>query len=298
MKNKRLLNKMIILVLLICLSTVFIACSNNQNTDLSATNISVEDVTLAPLVESSSAAAEASLNADNTNSVGPMAFYPNSNEYMMALAGTNSFTFYFKNSNIVLGEGKIGVYDADTGVVYTTVSATDTDRCKVYDELDEAGEELTSWQDGTMIEVYFPKTFEKGKSYYILMDEGVFMLGSIKSKAVTDASLIAFGTKDYGISADIKSIYKSGETVTFTIYVDGTACTRANIKEYDTNYITLSSAGFTEDSTVTLTLLKDGNPSFTISFLKDGVEVDSLSLTLSVGDVTADSAASSSSSAD
>ncbi|WP_026653354.1 hypothetical protein [Butyrivibrio proteoclasticus] len=294
------MKKKLLSVILISAAVVMslTACGKKSN----ATDTASEDVSLAPLVETLPQLSEATPEVEN-NSVGLMAFYPNSNENMYALAGTNAITFYFENKGIQLGDGKIGVYEAETNNIYSTVDVADASSF-VIGEMDGVGTSLTGWESGTKIDVYFSKIFETGKNYYVLMDEGVFALGSVSSAPVTNASLITFSVKNYGVDItglDLNKTYKVGDTVTLSVLVDGDGATMFALKEYDQTFITATPDSATTSSAVSLTFDKPGTPSVTIAFFKGGKQVDSVTFSFPVADengVVASSDANSSASED
>ncbi|AOZ97847.1 hypothetical protein [Butyrivibrio hungatei] len=293
------MKKKLVSVILISAAMVLslTACGKKNTTD----NANA-DMSLAPLVETLPQLTEASPEVES-NSVGLMAFYPNSNENMYALAGTNAVTFYFENKGIQLGDGKIGVYEAETNNIYSTVDVADTSSF-VIDEMDSVGTSLTGWESGTKIDVYFSKIFETGKSYYVLMDEGVFSLGSVSSAPVTNASLITFSVKNYGVDitgVNLKKTYKVGDTVALNVLVDSEGASMYALKEYDQTFITATPDSATTSSAVSLTFEKPGTPSVTIAFFKGGKQVDSVTFSFPVADengVVASSDANSSASED
>lgn len=228
------------------------------------------------------------------NSVGLMAFYPNDNENMYALYGTNAVTFYFENKGVTRGEGKIGVYEADSNAIYTSVDVTDSGAL-VIGEMDSVGTSLTGWQNGTKIDVYFSKLFEIGKSYYVLIDEGVFRLGSVTSAPVTNSSLINFSVKNYGVDLtglNLNKTYSVGDSISFNVLIDSEYATMYALKEYDSAFIQADPQNSTLSTPVTITFLKPGDPSFSVGFYKSGKVVDSMSFTFHVEgeDAAADSA--------
>ena len=244
-----------------------------------------EEVVLQPMVEVLPEATEVAPVAED-NSVGLMAFYPNNNENMFALAGTNTFTVYFQNKRVKVGSGKIGVYDASSNAIYTSVEASNTERFEI-GVMDDIGKALTGWSEGTKIDIYFDKIFLTGANYYVLIDEGFFTLGSINSGAVTNSSLITFSVKEYGVDmtgVSFNKTYKVGDFVSFMALVDGQDATMYALKEYDSAFIEASPINGTADTQVTLKFLQAGSPSFTVAFYKSGKMVDSITFTFTVED--------------
>lgn len=245
----------------------------------------MEITTLQPMTEVLPQATEVAPEPED-NSVGLMAFYPNNNEAMFALAGTNTFTVYFQNKRVKVGTGKIGIYDSSSNAIYSSVDASDTERFEV-GAMDEIGTALTGWEDGTKIDIYFDKIFLTGASYYVLMDEGFFTLGAINSGAVTNSSLITFSVKEYGVDmsgVNLSNTYKVGDVISFTALVDGTDATMYALKEYDTAFIEATPINGTTDTNVALKFLQAGSPSITVSFYKAGKAVDSITFTFNVVD--------------
>lgn len=258
-------------------AAIVVGCGQNQSTKKQ------DESAVQPMQEVLAPAKEV-IPENESNSVGLMAFYPNNTEEMFALAGTNTFTLYFQNKQIEPGEGKIGVYNAQSNAIYTSVEATDKDKFDV-EVMDDIGKSLTGWEDGTKIDIYFDKVFMPGTSYYILMDEGAFNLGEVKSEAITNSSLITFSTKNYGVDmagVNFDKNYNVGDSVSFTVLVDGEDSTMYALKAYDTSFIEASPINGSSDTDLALKFLKKGNPSITISFYKSGKTVDSITFTFNV----------------
>ena len=252
---------------------------------------SQDEIVLQPMVEKLTPATEVAPVAEE-NSVGLMAFYPNNNENMYALAGTNTFTVYFQNKRVKVGSGKIGIYDASSNAIYTSVNAEDTN-CFDIGVMDETGTALTGWTEGTKIDIYFSKIFLTGGSYYVLIDEGFFTLGAIKSGAVTNSSLITFKVKEYGVDmtgVNLDRVYDVGNVITFSALVDGQDATMYALKEYDQNFIEPTPINGTTDTPISIKFLQPGNPSITVAFYKSGKMVDSITFTFNVAGEPAEAA--------
>lgn len=276
-------------IILIVSALVLTACGKKQEEESS------EEIILQPMTEVITPPTEVQPEAEQ-NSVGLMAFYPNDNENMFALYGTNAVTFYFENKNVMRGDAKIGVYEADTNAIYASVDASDTSSYEV-GEMDSVGTSLTGWTQGTKIDVYFPKLFELGKSYYVLIDEGAFKLGGVSSAPVTNASLINFTVKDYGIDLtgiNLDKVYNVGDSINFNVIIDSVNATMYALKEYDAAFIEATPSNSTQSTPVSITFLKPGEPSFSVGFYKSGKVVDSMSFTFHVqGDVDTSAEATS-----
>lgn len=278
------MRKSLFAILVACIMLITCSCGKGTSSDSAGASISLE-----PLKEKPLSAATESLPADNTsNSVGLMAFYPNADKNMSALVGTNTFTVYFENKGVAVGIGKLGVYDANSNAIYSSVSAEDTSKYEI-SEMDSIGTALTGWDTGTKIDIYFDKTFEKDHDYYVLIDEGFFELGKVPSGAVSNASLITFSAKPYGVdlsSIDFEKNYSVGDTVQLQVFVDGEEASLFAFSEYDSNFIEPTPDTTTEDSIASIKFTKEGKPSISISFFKDGHRVDSISLTFNVNEET------------
>ncbi len=284
------MKKKICMVLILSLILMVCACGKNKDNTSGQGDgeLSAPAEGLPQLTEAKVEPAE--------NSVGLMAFYPNDNKNMYALAGTNCVTFYFENKDIKLGTGKIGIYESENNSIYSSVDVADTTNYHI-DAMDSVGTSITGWSSGTKIDIYFSKVFEKGKSYYILMDEGVFKLGNIDSAAVADKTLIQFSTKNYGIDASMTNLnndFGVGKKTTIRVFVDGEDATMYALKGYDENFILPSQVSSSMDDTLTLTFMQDGKPSITIAFFKGGKEVDSITFTFNVVGLVDEPAESSS----
>lgn len=279
----------ILILILLCLTIT--SCGNKNASDQGTSAGNQTPVELAPMTEKITPASEAKPTSDE-NSVGLMAFYPNSsNENMYALAGTNTLTFYFQRKRVKLGSGYLYLYDAIYDENYDTVSASDSAAFNIKD-IDEIGKTMTGWNEGTMIDVYFDKPFLAGGKYYVLIDEGFFMLGAFRSRAVdvSKRELITFGVKNYGIDAasvNLNRDYHIGDTINMNVIVDGEQSTICALKEYDTNFLSASPINITADGTSDATTLsisfkQAGTPSITLEFCKAGKTVDTISFNFNV----------------
>ncbi len=268
-----------VILTFLLLSVCIVGCGKKEQSDSAATEISLEPLKEAKLTSPTEVAAEGS-----ENSVGLMAFYPNNNENMYALAGTNTFTVYFESRDVKVGTGKIGIYDKATNVLYTSRDAGDRQSIEI-GTMDEIGTALTGWTSGTKIDIYFDKVFVPDTSYYVLIDGGFFTLGTVLSGAVTNASLITFGTKPYGVDAtriNFNNTYSVGDSVALDILCDGQQATMFALKEYDTAFLNVAPVNGTESTTSLIHFLQGGTPSITVAFYNSGHEVDSVSFTFNV----------------
>ncbi len=272
--------KKIIPVLIIML--VLTGCGAKEETAKKQGN----EVDLQPINEVMAGPSEAVPTESDENTVGLMAFYPNNNENMYALAGTNTMTFYFQNKGITLGSGKIGIYQKDGNTIYASVEASDPSKFEI-GELDEIGTSLTSWTEGTKIDAYFDHVFLPGQEYYVLMDEGCFELGTVHSNAVTNASLINFGVKKYGVDlshVDLSKTYSIGDAISFDVKVDGVGASMFAFREYQEAAVTPYPVNSTSSTTASISFIKDGAQDITIGFYNSGKQVDSLTLHFNVVD--------------
>ena len=261
----------------VLLATTLIGCGKKKEVE------EQPEVVLEPLKEVVTPATEV-VPESEPNSVGLMAFYPNNNENMYALAGTNTFTVYFQNKRVKVGTGKLGIYDAESNAIYASVNAEDTN-CFEIGTMDSIGTSLTGWEDGTKIDIYMSKVFLPGGSYYVLIDEGFFTLGSISSGAVTNASLITFNAKPYGVDLTgtyMNKVYDVGDETSFQVLVDGQEATMYAVKEYDQSFIEATPINGSEDTTLRLKFLRPGTPSIKVAFFKSGKIVDSITFTFDV----------------
>lgn len=284
------MKRLLSIILLLALSvSVFAGCGKKEPEETQP------EVVLEPLTEKVTPATEV-VPESEPNSVGLMAFYPNNNENMYALAGTNTFTVYFQNKRVKVGTGKLGIYDADSNAIYTSVNAEDLN-CFEIGTMDAVGKSLTGWEDGTKIDIFFSKVFLPGMNYYVLIDEGFFTLGSIKSGAVTNASLITFNAKQYGvdlIGTYMNRVFDVGDEVSFDVLVDGQGATMYAVKEYDQSFIEASPINGSTDTTLKLKFLQPGTPSIKVAFFNSGKVVDSITFIFDVaGDVVESSDSSS-----
>ena len=273
------------------------ACGKNKDLESSSYD------SLEPLIEDKSAILETSSGSENMTesapgTVGLVTMYPNTQ--MDAIIGGNSLTFYFQNNGIMHNNGNIGLYDAATNEIIAFVNSSDKEHC-IINPIDEAGKNLTGWENGTMATLYFTDSnssveycFEKGKSYYVLMDEGCFKLDSIPSAAVTNVSSFSFKCAQYGLSGSLVQHYKVGDIISFNVLVDGNSAVLASIKDYDSNLLTVNASdangtacdisALKDTSTINISFLKDAVPSITVCFYNSsGKEIDSVTLNFAVG---------------
>lgn len=277
------MKKLVTVSLILILVLAVMSCGQKTTTNDSASS----DMSLAPLTEVKleNATEVTPEDSNANNSIGLMAFYPNDNENMYALAGTNTMTFYFESKRVNLGTGKIGIYEQASNAIYATRNAEDKDFFDIA-TMDEIGTALTGWEEGTKIDVYFDKVFLPGTSYFVLIDEGFFTLGTIKSGAVTNASLIKFSVKQYGIDVstlDLNRNYNVDDIIALNVLCDGANASMFAFKEYDTAFLEVSPLNGTEDTTASIRFLQEGQPSFTVAFYNSGHEIDSISFTFNVG---------------
>lgn len=274
------MKKIISLSLIVMLLSLSLSACGKKNEEKAAG----DEIVLQPTTEVVTPASEVVPESSDGNSVGLMAFYPNNNENMFALAGTNCFTVYFENKRVKVGSGKIGIYEATSNSVYATVNAEDTNSYVVSD-IDMIGTALTGWGEGTKVDIYFSKIFLPGESYYVLIDEGFFTLGSIKSAAVTNSSLITFEAKQYGVDltgVSLTKTYNVNDAISFQVLVDGNDATMYALKEYDAAFIEATPINGTTDTPLSLKFLQAGTPSITVAFYNSGKVVDSITFTFDV----------------
>lgn len=285
------MKKYVSISLILIMTLLLVACGGEKASDSASTEISLQ-----PMEEVLKAPTEVKPNDSTSNSVGLMAFYPNNDPNMYALAGTNTLTLYFENKNIALGDGKIGIYKKSDSSIYTSVSTVDKAKFDV-GAMDSVGTSLTGWTSGTKIDVYFDKVFLVGEQYYVLMDEGCFKLGQVLSAAVTNSNLINFGVKNYGIDVSHLGLDKEhnvGDVVSFDIMVDGAQASMFAFKEFDETFLTPAPVNSTGDTTASITFLKGGTQDITCAFYKSGKQVDSITFTFKVKDENASATESAS----
>lgn len=270
--------KKVVISLLLILMLIMCSCGKKKTEEKGGADA------LEPVSEVLEQPVEVVPAAGDDNSVGLMAFYPNNNENMYALAGTNTLTLYFENKGITLGTGKIGIYQKSSGAIYTSVETAQTDNFLI-GEMDSVGTSLTGWESGTKIDIFFDKTFLALEQYYVLMDEGCFKLGSVNSGAVTNETLVTFGVKNYGVDTSLlglDTLHNVGDVVTLNIMVDGEEASMYAFTEFDETFIQPAPLNATEGTTATLTFLKEGTQDITCAFYKSGKKVDSITFTFEV----------------
>ncbi len=241
----------------------------------SSEEIVIEE-TLAPLKE-----IKPTVNLSD-NSVGNFVSFPSSVEGLEALQGSDVVTFYFEKPDVTAGDGLIGLYDAQSDALVSSVSVKDSTLAS-FSMMDENGKTLSGWESGTMADITFPDfSFESGKSYYILMDEGAFCRGEIKSKALTDKEALTILVKDYGFNGLISSMAKVGDTIDIP-YVLGDSATSIELREYDLKLLSSSlSVGDSRKDHLTLSCLSPGEASFRVFFLNGDNVLDTTTFNVTI----------------
>ncbi len=171
---------------------------------------------LMELKETLIAAKEVYVPEQEMNVVGSVAYYPGLEAHTLAIAGSNCISLFFQNENVTQGSGTIALFETDTQKKVAALEASDTTHVVVSDLTDE-GKVHSGFATGTQVDIFFDYPFAAGKSYFVLMDGGCFLLGRVASKAVTDADLLVFGVKDYGFAGDWRSIYHPSDFAFFDI---------------------------------------------------------------------------------
>ena len=244
-------------------------------------------IELAPLVEEAvSPAQESQAPQSDPNAVGNIVYYPNSNEYLGALAGSNALTLYFEKEGVKSGTGRVTVYDEEDYSMLSFVDVSDSSSCRM-SGMDNNGIQLSGWENGTQATLYFNKPFEAGHSYFVLMDAGCFTLNGIESLAITNPSLMTIKTKPYGVQSDIRDRYNFGDTATLSLMVGGD-CKRVLIQDYDADAVLPSQTMLTSSGDVYFTFTKEGTWSFKVSFYDDSIEIDSITYEITVAPTAAE----------
>lgn len=245
-----------------------------------------QPVELAPLKEDVvSPAVESQAPTSDPNAVGNIVYYPNNNEYLGALAGSNTLTIYFEKSGVMSNTGRISVYDEVDYSLLSYVDVSDSSSCKM-STIDNNGMQLSGWEDGTMATLYLSKPFVEGHKYFVLMDAGCFTCGDFESKAITNPSLMTIVTKEYGIASDVRDKYNFGDTATLSVLTGGD-CKRILVQDYDSEAVLPSQTMLSSSGDIYFTFTKEGKWSFKISFYDDSTELDSVTYTVDVAPTAA-----------
>lgn len=277
MKKRFVATLLLMMTLPLCVS-----CGKKQEQ-----KVEVEDVPLAPMEEKAvSPAVESQAPESDPNAVGNIVYFPNSNEFLGALAGSNALTLYFEKSGVSSGSGRITVYDEEDYSMLSYVDVSDTSSCKM-SPIDNNGVQLSGWEDGTQATLYFSKPFVAGRNYFVLMDPGCFKYDSFESLAITNPSLMTIHTKDYGVASDLRDRYNFGDTATLSVLIGGD-CKRVLVQDYDTDAILPSQTMMTASGDIYFTFTKDGTYSFKVSFYDDSVEIDSITYNVTVSPTATD----------
>lgn len=278
------MKKRVVAVLLsVMVAAVLVSCGKKEEEE----HVDTSEMELAPLEEKAvSPAVESQAPESDPNAVGNMVYYPNSNEYLGALAGSNTLSLYFEKSGVTSGTGRITIYDESDYSMLSYVDVSDTSACRMA-PIDNNGVQLSGWENGTQATLYFSKPFEAGKNYFVLMDAGCFKYESFESLAITNPSLMTIHTKEYGIASDIRDRYNFGDTATLSLIVGG-ACKRVLIQDYDSAAVLPSQTMLTSSGDVYFTFTKDGTYSFKVSFYDESLEIDSVTYSVTVSPTAAD----------
>jgi hypothetical protein len=277
------INKRVMVGMFIAFSVIMAACGKKEDKAL----VDDETIELAPLKEETVApAVESQVPDSDPNAVGNIVYYPNSNEYLGALAGSNTLTLYFEKDGVTSGTGRVTVYDEADYSMLSYVDVSDTSSCKMA-PIDNNGVQLSGWSSGTQATLYFSKPFIADHRYFVLMDAGCFHFNEFESKAITNPSLMTITAKPYGIASDIRDKYNFGDTATLSV-ITGGDCKRVLIQDYDTEAVLPSQTMLTSPGDLYLTFMRDGRTSFKVSFYDDSTELDSITYTVDISGTAAD----------
>ncbi len=282
------------MILLLCLFLT--GCSSSGKTAEDVMNgEEVSDVPDAPDLEplredeDYQISSEAEAVEAEEDSVGLMAFYPNGQGALSALAGMNTFTFYFERNDVVPGSGRIGLYDADaySDPLCSVVDVSDSEHFKIL-PIDENGVNISNFENGVMAIVTFDVQFEPGKNYYVLLDNGCFKRSDIVSTGIANASYITFSVKDYGIKGRLEQSYPVNSDTSVSVLLGGEA-SAASMIDYNSSFLSFSPATFSESGSETISFLRkteENMPvSCTLAFYDDkGQKIDSCSFYFDIED--------------
>lgn len=269
-------------VFVIALAAILLTGCASKSEDANKKN---GEADLVQMKETLASAQEVYVPEQDTNVVGSVSYYPNTGAASSAIAGSNCVSLFCQNNYVKANEGTISLFERDTQRKVASIRAED-DTHVVIDEITKMGMEYTGFKSGTQIDLYFDYPFEAGKTYFVLMDSECFKLGRIFSKAVTDAEVIVFRTKDYGFSGDWRSIYHRDEFAFFDIVL-GKMADRAEVKS-DPAYVSVANPVITRDdieaeddpngyrSKPLITFLQEGTPTITVLFYRGDEVVDSV----------------------
>ena len=243
-----------------------------------------DDSDLMQMKETLASAQEIYVPEQDTNVVGSVSYYPNTGVASSAVAGSNCVSLFFQNNNVLANEGTISLFEVDTQKKVASIRAED-DTHVMISEITKTGMEYAGFESGTQADLYFDYPFEAGKSYFVLMDSACFKLGRVFSKAVTDADVIVFRTKDFGFAGDWRSIYHTNDFAFFDILLGRTidyveiTCDPSMISIVHP-VITREDLEIEEEndhgSKPLITFLQEGNPEITVTFYRDEEIVDSI----------------------
>lgn len=277
------INKRVMVGMFIAFSVIMAACGKKEDKAL----VDDEAIELAPLKEETVApAVESQVPDSDPNAVGNIVYYPNSNEYLGALAGSNTLTLYFEKDGVTSGTGRVTVYDEADYSMLSYVDVSDSSSCKMA-PIDNNGVQLSGWDSGTQATLYFSKPFIADHRYFVLMDAGCFHYNEFESKAITNPSLMTITAKPYGIASDMRDKYNFGDTATLSV-ITGGDCKRVLIQDYDTDAVLPSQTMLTTSGDVFLTFMKAGKCNFRICFYDNSSELDSITYTVDVASTAAD----------
>ncbi len=202
-------------------------------------------------------------SANTTESIGAVYFSPGNDGIGMML-GSTTLHVYFERANVV-GVGTLTIMNKDTNTAVRTIDLSKASESVSPDTV----QKQIGWDNGTHLWIDIEEPLDRGYDYYILCDEGAFTAenGTIRSKAITDPSIIAFGMYDYGIKLDTPSgdhVYV-GDQLDATVYVEGEA-KRAVIGDYDENRVRFDDTEFESTKETKIKIYQIGEDSFTVTF--------------------------------
>ncbi len=238
-------------------------CACGQNTEAPAPAAPAANEDAAAGRNDDKAETAAADTAESSESIGHVYFSPGNDGINMML-GSTGLHVYFERADVV-GAGKMTIMNKDTNAVAKTI-----DLANAYEAVsaDTVMKEL-GWDNGTHLLISIGEPLDRGYDYYITCDEGAFATkdGSIKSKPITDPTMIAFSMCDYGIKLEtpIDTPVYVGDHLKATVYVEGEA-KKAVVENFDENRIRLDDKEFESTKETEIKIYQIGKDSFTLSF--------------------------------
>ena len=221
---------------------------------------------------------------EGTLLLGRTEFSPDENDNPDAVTGTQIITFYIENSDLMLQDGELTVYDGMqtqiasvdlTDAQHTAVTPTD------YDTLVRLG-----WNEGTTVSVVINSMLEPMQQYTVQIHGTAVSTWDQSTAQFEDSTVLFTGTS--GIHFNVSSVDElhTGRSIIGDVLFDLSQAASAQISTFDDTRIAIDNTWFdAETSSFTATLLQAGEASIVVDFYDaDGNYLSTSNVTLTILD--------------